>query len=122
MHRATGRPTKELDVYFVVLAPNDIHLKGHRIGVETILYEYLHRGQMPEAIAEAFDTLTLEGVYATILYYHRNRQHLDEYLDNWLKGQEAARQAQANDPVVQESRRRLRAIRFQLLQRANLSA
>lgn len=105
-----------LEDYFVVLAPNEIRLKGHRIGIESILYEYLHRGQTAEEIAETFDTLTLEEVYATLLYYHRNRPQLDEYLDNWLKSQEAARRAQDNDPAVQESRRRLAQARARLAQ------
>jgi hypothetical protein len=73
-HGASGELAMNLEEYFVVLAPNDIRLKGHRIGIETILYEYLHRGQTPDAIAEAFDTLTAEEVYATILYCHRNRR------------------------------------------------
>ncbi len=105
-----------IEEYFVAQGPDDIRLKGHRIGIETILYEYLHRGLTPEAIAEAFETLTTEEVYATLLYYHRNRQELEAYLDRWLKRQEAARRAQENDPAVQESRRRLRQIRDRLAQ------
>ncbi len=31
-----------LEDYFDVLAPNDIRLRGHRIGIETILSDYLH--------------------------------------------------------------------------------
>ncbi len=44
----------DLDVYFDVLAPDDIRIHGTRIGIESILYEYIHRGQSPEAIAERF--------------------------------------------------------------------
>jgi len=106
----------QLDDYFVVVAANDIRLKGHRLGIETILYEYLYRGLSPEAIAEAFDTLSLEEVFATLLYYQRNRQWIDAYLDTWIKHQEAAQRAQELDPVVQESRRRLAQVRAQRAQ------
>jgi len=34
----------KLEDYFDFLAPNDIRLKGHRIGIETILFDYLEQG------------------------------------------------------------------------------
>ena len=40
-----------LEDYFDVLAPNDIRLRGHRIGIETILSDYLHLGLSAEEIA-----------------------------------------------------------------------
>lgn len=106
----------QLEGYFAELSPDDIRLKGHRIGIETILYEYVHRGLSPEAIVAAFDTLTIEEVYATILFYHRERERLDAYLDRWLTQQDAARRLQQADPVVLESRRRLADVRAQLAQ------
>jgi uncharacterized protein (DUF433 family) len=66
-----------LDDYFTFLAPDDIRLRGHRIGIETILHEYVHRGRTAEQIAEDFDTLSLEEIDATLLYYHRNKQQVD---------------------------------------------
>jgi len=57
-----------LEDYFDFHADNDIRLKGHRIGIESILYEYIHRAQTPEEMAARFPTLTLEHIYATILY------------------------------------------------------
>ena len=59
----------ELESYFDFLAQDDIRVKGTRIGIETILYDYIHRGQSPEAIAACYPSLTLEQVYATITYY-----------------------------------------------------
>ena len=104
-----------LEDYFLFLAPNDIRLRGHRIGIETILYEYIHRGRTAEEIAEEFDTLTLEEIYATLLYYHRNKQQVSDYLAAWLEHGEQARRAQAHDPAVQRSRERLRQVRAQAL-------
>ena len=56
----------ELESYFDFLAPDDIRIKETRIGIETILYDYLHRGQSPEDIAARYPSVTLEQVYATI--------------------------------------------------------
>ena len=41
----------QLEDYFNVLAPDDIRLKGTRIGIESILYEYIYRYKTPEEIA-----------------------------------------------------------------------
>ena len=76
--------TMQLDDYFDFLRPDDIRIKGHRIGIENVLYEYIHRAQTPEAIALRFPTLTLEQVYATILYYLHNREQITAYLTDWL--------------------------------------
>ena len=39
-----------LEEYFDFQRPDDIRLKGTRIGIESILYEYLHRGRTPDEI------------------------------------------------------------------------
>jgi uncharacterized protein (DUF433 family) len=88
----------ELETYFEFLAPDDIRIKGTRIGIESILYEYIHRGQTPEAITTRFHTLNLEQVYATILYYLRHREHLDTYLAEWLAFGQHVREAQTLNP------------------------
>ena len=56
----------ELESHFDFLAPDDIHIKGTRIGIETLLYEYLHRSHSPEAITARYPSVTLEQVYATV--------------------------------------------------------
>ncbi len=56
----------QLEDYFEFLAADDIRLKGHRIGIESILYEYIHNEQTAEEIAVRFPTLSLEQIYATI--------------------------------------------------------
>ena len=104
-----------IEDYFTFLAPDDIRLRGHRIGIETILYEYIHRGRTAEQIAEEFDTLSLEEIYATLLYYHRNKQTVSDYLGAWIEHGERERRAQARDPDVQRSRERLRQARAQAL-------
>jgi uncharacterized protein (DUF433 family) len=101
----------QLGDYFDFLTPEDIRIRGHRIGIETVLYEYIHRRQTPEQIAAQFPTLTVEEVYATILYYLHNRAAVTAYLTAWLEHGEQARAAQAQDPAVMASRQRLRHAR-----------
>ncbi len=88
-----------LEDYFDFLAPNDIRLKSTRIGIESILYEYIHRSQRPEAIAERFRKVSLEQVYATILYYLHKREEVESYLADWLAFGHIAREAQEKSDV-----------------------
>lgn len=87
-----------LETYFEILAPDDIRIKGTRIGIESILYAYVHRDQPPEAIAARFPSVSLEQVYATILWYLRDRARLDAYLADWLAFSREARETQERNP------------------------
>lgn len=44
----------QLEDYFNFLAPDDIQLKGTRIGIETILFDYLFRARTSEEIASTW--------------------------------------------------------------------
>jgi uncharacterized protein (DUF433 family) len=72
----------ELDSYFVFLGEDDIRIKGTRVGIETVLEDYLD-GASPEEIAARYRGLSLEQIYATITYYLHNPQQLDAYLEAW---------------------------------------
>ncbi len=103
----------QLEEYFDFLEPDDIRIKGHRIGIESVVYEYVHRAQTPEEIAERFPTLTLDQIYATILYYLRNKPKIDAYLAAWLEHGERMRAEQARNPTPAMLRlRQLRAERI----------
>lgn len=75
----------QLEDYFDFLDSDDIRVKGTRIGIEHILYEYIHCAKTPEAIAEQFHTVTLAQVYATILYYLEHRETVGKYIGDWLE-------------------------------------
>jgi uncharacterized protein (DUF433 family) len=75
----------QLEEYFDFLSPDDIRIKGHRIGIEDVLYEYIHNAMTPDELAVRFPTLTLEEIYATLLYYVRNKAAMDQYLADWLE-------------------------------------
>jgi hypothetical protein len=59
-------PTTQLDDYFDFQRLDDIRLKGTRVGIETILYDFIHRCRTPEEIAQSYPSLTLEQVYFSI--------------------------------------------------------
>ena len=97
----------QLEDYFDFLAPDDIRVKGTRVGIENILYRYCYCGQSPEAIEPEFRTVTLEQIYATILYYLSNQDVIGKYLESWV---EYCQQAEAEydkhpSPVVLRLRR-----------------
>ena len=88
----------QIEDYFDFLAPDDIRINGHRIGIESILYEYIHSARSAEEIAEQFPTLTLEQVYATILYYLQNREKVHAYITDWLNWSHKIRDYQKRYP------------------------
>lgn len=88
----------QLEDYFDFQRPDDIRLKGTRIGIETILYEYIYRARTPEEIAQTYPSLTLEQVYATILYYLHNKEAVSQYIADWLEWGGKAREEQRRNP------------------------
>jgi len=50
-----------------------------RVTIDSVLQCYL-KGDTPEAIVDAFDTLELADVYAVIGHYLRHRAEFDQYL------------------------------------------
>jgi uncharacterized protein (DUF433 family) len=88
----------QLEDYFNFLAADDIRLKGTRIGIETILFDYLFRAKTPEEIAQTYPSLELEQVYATILYYLHNKQAVEAYIQDWLEWGDRMREEQKRNP------------------------
>ena len=103
----------QLEDYFIFLATNDIRIKNTRIGIETVLYEYIYRSRTPEEITKIYPSLKLEQVYATVLYYLHNQQEVDKYMTDWLEWGHKMRAEQKHDsPPTVEKLRQLRAERL----------
>jgi uncharacterized protein (DUF433 family) len=99
----------QLEDYFEFLSEDDIRLKGHRIGLDDVLYYYLE-GYSPEEIIANLPSLSLEQIHATILYYLQNRAEVDAYLARlhaWRE--ERYREWEANLPPVVQRLRQLKA-------------
>lgn len=89
-----------LEDYFEFLAPDNIRIKGHRIGIETIIESFLN-GCEPSEIALEYPGLAIETIYATITYYLHNRSELDPYLIHLRHEKEAEYQkARQNPPPI----------------------
>jgi uncharacterized protein (DUF433 family) len=113
MEAANQHPMED---YFDLLSPDDIRIKGTRVGIETVLDDYL-RGASPEEIVARYRTLTLEQVYATITYYFHKQEEIDNYLERWRAYTEAAWQEQQRNPpeFVRDLRERIQRRREALL-------
>lgn len=98
----------KLNEYFDFLDIEDIRIKGTRVGIETILEDYLNAAS-PEEIAVRYPSVALEQVYATITFYLRNKDDVDQYLErrrNYVE-QSWQNQQQYPSPAI----KRLRAIK-----------
>jgi uncharacterized protein (DUF433 family) len=104
----------QLEDYLDIHGPDDIRLKGHRLGLEHIVERY-REGYSPEQIALEFPGLSLEQVYGVITYYLHHQQEVDDYITRLRTWQEARYQeALAHpDPVMQ----RIRTLREQMMYR-----
>lgn len=101
----------QLEDYFEFFDPDDIRIKGHRIGIDDVIDYYL-QGYSPEQILAELPTLNLEKIHATIAYYLRNRVEMDAYmlrLATWREQRYQEWQTAESSPVVQ----RLRALKAQ---------
>lgn len=103
-----------LEEYFEFLLPDDIRLKGHRIGIDDVIDYYLQGYSLLEILAE-LPSLNLEKIHATITYYLHNRTELDAYMARLAARREQRYQAARakSAPVVQ----RLRALKAQRAER-----
>jgi uncharacterized protein (DUF433 family) len=76
-----------LEDYLDFLSPDDIRIKGHRIGIQDVIKYYLS-GYSPEEILEELPSLNLEKIYAVITYYWGNRTQIVEYMFRLKQSQE----------------------------------
>jgi uncharacterized protein (DUF433 family) len=100
----------QLEDYFEFLDPDDIRIKGHRIGIDNVI-EYYLQGYSPEQILEELPSLNLEKIYATITYYLHNRVEMDAYMLRLAKWREQRYQEWLANPSPLA--KRLRAFKEQ---------
>ncbi|MEH2377937.1 MAG: DUF433 domain-containing protein [Nostoc sp.] len=105
----------QLEDYFEFLDPDDIRIKGHRIGIDNVIQYYL-QGCSPEQILEELPSLNLEKIYATLTYYLHNRVEIDAYMLRLAKWREQRYQeSSANPSPLMQRLRALKAQREQEL-------
>jgi len=94
--------------YLELVAPEDIRIRGTRVGLDTVVYAFKD-GLSPEEIVQEYPSLNLEQVYAVIAYYLGHRSEVEDYLARLERKIEEQRRERAGQvpPVV----RRLRSLR-----------
>lgn len=72
--------TMQLEDYFDFQSSDRIVIKDTQVDIEKVLWEYLNRDRGPKAIVSCLAGITLQQVYATILYYLQNKESMNQYL------------------------------------------
>ena len=71
-----------------------------RVSLESVVYEFL-RGESPEAIVQAFPTLSLEQVYGGITFYLAHRAEIDASLQkDEARFEELVRASRTANPLL----------------------
>lgn len=87
-----------------------VRVGGSRVTLDLVIGAFLE-GATPEEIAVRYDVLDLVDVYATIAYYLRHRDEVDDYLEREAAGAEDARRGIAEVVGADALRARLLARR-----------
>lgn len=91
---------QSINDYFTGLGTDDIRIAGHRIGIDDVLIRHLY-GTRAEDIQNQLDTLSLEEIYACLLYYYAHQSEMDAYLERlstW-RAQRVAQDAALPSPL-----------------------
>ena len=97
-----------LPEYLTQDADGHIHVTGHRIGLQELVY-YYNEGHTPEALREAFPTLSLALVHKVIAFYLDNQATVDAFVATCEAEIERLRAVAPRGPDSAELRRRLAA-------------
>jgi uncharacterized protein (DUF433 family) len=107
----------ELRDYFDFNSEIDIRIKGHRIAIQHVLNKY-RQGKGPDELLCRFPTLSMEEIYATILYYLANKEEVEVYLERErLMDEEAGKliEVYGRTPTLINWEERLEAARQKLI-------
>jgi len=85
-----------------------IHVTGHRIGLQDLVY-YYKEGYSPEALLQAFPTLSLSVINNAITFYLEQQVEVDAYVARCEAEMERQRAVAPRGPDVAELRRRIAA-------------
>ncbi len=115
----------ELESYFEFINEDAIRIKGNRIYIETVVKDYMD-GASPEEIMLRYPTLSLDKIYAVILYYLTHREQIEKYLEQVRKFQEQDWKEQQQNPSdfvrkLSERIRQHRLVRHKKLQSGGIA-
>jgi uncharacterized protein (DUF433 family) len=85
---------------YVELRDGGYYFVGSRVSLDSVVYEFL-RGESPEAIVQAFPSLSLEQVYGGIALYLSRREEIDAYLkEGEARFEELAKASREANPLL----------------------
>ena len=100
----------DLRNYFDFIDDENIRIQGHRVYIDNVLSNYLW-GEGPDELQQRYPQMSMEKIYATILYYLANKVEVDAYMARVEKGKEERYQewlqTVASTPEYIERRERL---------------
>ena len=94
--------------YLTLDADGHIHVMGHRIGLQDLVY-YYNEGYSAEAMLDVFPTLSLAIIHKVIAFYLDDQVNVDAYVATCDVEMERQRAVAPRGPDVAELRRRLAA-------------
>jgi uncharacterized protein (DUF433 family) len=86
-----------------------IHISGHRIGLEDVVYHY-NEGCSPEMLLAEFPTLSLALIHKLLGFYLDNRSEVDAYVTACEEDIERERATHPRGPDLAELRARLQSM------------
>jgi len=86
-----------------------IHLTGHRIGLEHLVF-YYNSGYSAEMLACEYPTLGLPIIHKVIAFYLENRDEVDRYAARCRETVAQQRQQATTGPSLAELRQRLAGV------------
>jgi len=88
---------------FIEQREGGYYFVGSRVSLESVVYQFL-QGESPEAIVQAFPSLSLVQVYGGITFYLAQRTEIDEYLKRGeARFEELARASREANPLLYAS-------------------
>ena len=94
--------------YRTIDTDGHIHVTGHRIGLQDLVY-YYNEGYSPEAMLEVLQTLSLALIHKVIGFYLEDQMNVDAYVATCDAEMDRQRAAAPRGPDVAELRLRLAA-------------
>jgi len=97
----------QLEDYFEFNEFGEIRIQGHRIYVHDIVTAYWAGAKSAEQLLEWYPSLDESKIYASLLYYHLHREHVDRYLQDLKAHREVmiAKQRIELAPLIERMRR-----------------
>ena len=100
----------DLRDYFDFIDDENIRIHGHRVYLDNVLSNYLW-GEGPDELQQRYPQMSMEKIYAIILYYLANKAEVEAYMARVEKGREERyqewQQTVASSPEYIERRERL---------------